>query len=313
VTANTASSTVSVLLGTGDGSFEQATSLPTGEGAWPWAVAIADLNNDLKPDLAVANYHASTIGVLFGDGRGGFSWPWQYPTGSHPVAIAAADLNSDAKLDLVTADLHGDTASVLLGSGGGAFELPRSYPVGDQPSTDVEYPSGLALADLDDDGTLDLAVANYETDRLAVLRGTGDGRFEPAAHWPTDASPVDVVVADLNGDGLGDLATANYEAGSASVLINATPGAPPQTPPAPPPPPPSPPAPAPRRSEPGPPAGQQDDGGIASHQTSRRIRDASHGRWRHANLNHHKRREDRRDWRRSRCLRHVRALGARSC
>ena len=54
-TANSNSANVSVLLGTGTGSFGAATNFAVVAGSSPFSVAIGDLNGDGKPDLAVAD------------------------------------------------------------------------------------------------------------------------------------------------------------------------------------------------------------------------------------------------------------------
>jgi hypothetical protein len=54
--------TVSVLANRGNGSFQAKRDYATGRG--PQSVAIGDLNGDGKPDLATANYYASTVSVL---------------------------------------------------------------------------------------------------------------------------------------------------------------------------------------------------------------------------------------------------------
>lgn len=246
-TANTLSMSASVLFGYGNGSLAPATHLWTGASSWPWAVAIVDADGAGTADLAVANYEASTVGIMRGFG-GSFSSVTQYPTGSHPVGITGADFNGDGRVDLATADLHGDTISVLLGAGGGAFPSSTHYPVGTRPSADVEYPSAIVAADLDSDGDPDLAAPDYETARVSFLLGNDDGTFEAAQHAATQPTPADVVAADFDSDGFTDLATANYSDDSVSVLLNAAAPAPPVPAPAPPPPPavsPPPPAPPP--------------------------------------------------------------------
>ena len=51
VVANNGSSTVSVLMGFGDGTFDVKSDF--GAGSAPSAVAIADFDNDHAPDIAV--------------------------------------------------------------------------------------------------------------------------------------------------------------------------------------------------------------------------------------------------------------------
>ena len=68
--ANTASGSVSVLLGDGDGNFQAPRTFAAG--AAVWAVAIGDFNGDGAPDLATADNGANTVSVLPGNGDGTF-------------------------------------------------------------------------------------------------------------------------------------------------------------------------------------------------------------------------------------------------
>jgi hypothetical protein len=68
VFVNLNSSSVSVLLGNGDGTFSAHVDYPTA--ASPWAVSIADLNADGRLDLAVANNKAGSVSVMLGNGDG---------------------------------------------------------------------------------------------------------------------------------------------------------------------------------------------------------------------------------------------------
>ena len=115
--ANEASSTVSVLLGNGDGAFGTKTDF--GTGAIPYSVAIGDLNGDGKPDLAVANYLAYTMSVLLGNGDGTFGAKTDFGTGASPISVAIGDLNGDGNPDLAVANYYSNTVSVLLNLGPG--------------------------------------------------------------------------------------------------------------------------------------------------------------------------------------------------
>ena len=81
--ANRASSTVSVLLGNGDGTFGAKVDYGTGSG--PSSVAIEDVSGDGKLDLAVTNSGPNTVSVLLGNGDGTFGAKVDYGTGTIPA------------------------------------------------------------------------------------------------------------------------------------------------------------------------------------------------------------------------------------
>ena len=58
---NVGDSTVSILLGRGDGTFRRKLDLPTGSTATNNTIAVADMNRDGRPDLVTANYKPSSL------------------------------------------------------------------------------------------------------------------------------------------------------------------------------------------------------------------------------------------------------------
>src|SRR5204863_13125 len=125
--ANADTSTVSVLLGTGHGSFGVKTDYRTGSGAV--SVAIGDLNGDGQPDLAAATY-SSTVAVLLGNGDGSFGVNTDFGTGSLPLSVGIGDLNGDGKPDLAMANAGSNTVSVLLNIGApSCVPTPMSFDI----------------------------------------------------------------------------------------------------------------------------------------------------------------------------------------
>ena len=79
----------------------------------------------------------------------------------------------------------------------------------------------MVVGDFNNDGTVDLAIANAGNDTVTLLLGRGDGTFMQAAGSPyaVGRSPFAIVAADFNGDGKLDLAVANSEDGTVSILL----------------------------------------------------------------------------------------------
>jgi hypothetical protein len=127
--------------------------------------------------------------------------------------MGIGDFNNDGNLDVAATEEFGSQSSVqiLLGNGDGAFTYSGSYPVTD--------PEAVAVADLNDDGDLDLVVASTEGVGVSVLLGNGDGTFGEAVGYATDF-PLWVAVADFNGDGIPDIVAANFSLPSGVFLGN---------------------------------------------------------------------------------------------
>ncbi len=79
----------------------------------------------------------------------------------------------------------------------------------------------MAIGDVNEDGKLDLVVANFGANTISVLLGAGTGSFAPKTDLATGAGPFSVAIGDLNGNGQRDLAVANVTANTVSVLLNA--------------------------------------------------------------------------------------------
>jgi hypothetical protein len=204
------SATVSILLGTGTGSFGAKTDFATGRG--PISVAAGDFNGDGNLDLAVSNDGSNTVSILVGTGTGSFGAKTDFGTGNGPISVAVGDFNGDGKLDLVTANIVSGTVSILLGTGTGSFGAKTDFVTG-------SFPRSVAVGDFNGDGDLDLAVANLISDTVSILLGTGTGSFGPKSDFGTASSPNSVAMGDFNADGNVDLVTTNQGSNSNTVSI----------------------------------------------------------------------------------------------
>jgi hypothetical protein len=77
----------------------------------------------------------------------------------------------------------------------------------------------VAIGDLNGDGKLDLAVADFGDNAVSVLLGNGNGTFGAKTDFATGDAPECVAIGDMNGDGKPDLATANIYGNTVSVLL----------------------------------------------------------------------------------------------
>jgi FG-GAP-like repeat len=185
-------------------------------GAYPFSVAIGDVNADGRGDLVTANADANTVSVLLNRNGAGFRARHDYRASGYPVAVAIGDLNSDNKPDLAIANRGNGSISVLLNKGDGSFARKRDTKPG-RGATSV------AIGDLNGDGKPDLASADEFGSTVSVLVNRGHGRFGPARSYPTPPgrfSPVSVAIRDLNGDGRRDLVSASLQAAKVSVFLN---------------------------------------------------------------------------------------------
>jgi hypothetical protein len=214
--------------------FQEAPEYPSGANS-AVKVVVADLNGDGIQDAIIANgcngCSNGAVGVLLGIGDGAFQPPVTYSTGGlYPNGLAVGDINGDGKPDVVVVNNGSSTVAVLLGNGDGTFQPAVTYPSGGGAGSQS---FGVALADINIDGKLDVIVGNSTgsaTGNVAVLLGLGDGTFGPAVTYNAGGSPYSPVVSDVNGDGKPDLIVPNYctvfngdlglcQSGSVGVLL----------------------------------------------------------------------------------------------
>jgi hypothetical protein len=217
-------STMTVLLGKGDGTFTPAPNSSVSVGSAPISIAAGDFNGDGVPDLAMVDFYGNTEIILLGTGNGTFTAAKNSPiaVGTEPAGVAIGGFNGDGILDLAVANCaytigSPGSVTVLLGNGDGTFT-----PAANSPVTVGANPRSLAVGDFNRDGNLDLAVANQNDDTVTILLGSGNGQFAPAAASPLMVGdfPQSTAVADFNGDGISDIAVVNYGTSNTTVFLS---------------------------------------------------------------------------------------------
>ncbi|HNG30477.1 MAG TPA: FG-GAP-like repeat-containing protein, partial [Blastocatellia bacterium] len=207
---------VAVLLGNGAGTFGAPVNF--GVGSLPLSIAVGDANLDGRPDLIVGNAISNSVSVLLGNGAGSFGTATHFNTATRPEFVAVSDFNLDGKLDLAAANNTSNNVSVLLNICNGTpciatnFGAATNFNAGTQPNSVVN-------GDFNQDGSLDLAVANVATNNVSVYLGNGAGNFGAATNFTVGTQPLAVTAGDFNLDGNLDLATANSQSANISILL----------------------------------------------------------------------------------------------
>jgi hypothetical protein len=211
-TANGNSHNISVLLGTGNGSFSTATNFPVTTGGGE-SIVSGNFNGDYFVDLATIDYSSNLIQVFLGTGTGSFSSATNFATGNGPQSLISGDFNGDGNPDFATANYIASNVSILLGTGTGSFGNATNFPAGNGSTS-------ITCADFNGDGRVDLATANENSNNISVLLGTGTGSFGVPTNFATGANTTNSIInADFNGDGITDLAVANFGSNNVSILL----------------------------------------------------------------------------------------------
>ncbi|MDA1251424.1 MAG: FG-GAP-like repeat-containing protein [Planctomycetota bacterium] len=212
ITANFGSGNVSVLIGTGNGSF--APSVQFAAGPNPQSLAVADFDGNGTLDVAVSSATSGNLQMLFGNGMGNLSDPTVVSVAgvSRGEDLEFGDFDGDGDVDLAVVHAIQDRVSILLNTGNGTFGAAASVGVG-------SFPLGMASGDLDKDGDIDLVVTNTGSGSIQVLTNNGAGVFTAGSAAALGGSPEAVVLGDVNFDGNLDVVIANQVQADVTILL----------------------------------------------------------------------------------------------
>lgn len=196
---------------------------------YPQRVRILDLDMDGRPEIVVAAAQSSVVRVLRNLSQGttvAMGPPQGIETDRADMRdVALGDFDADGQPDMAVVFAASSRMPLLRNA-----SVPGSVSFLEAVHYGLPDPSfGVAVADLDVDGELDLAATTYGSDIVSVFRSARAGggiSFDPGWAFRSDEGTFRLEIGDLDGDGRPELVAGNVIAGTVSVFRNlSSPGA----------------------------------------------------------------------------------------
>jgi hypothetical protein len=213
--ANHSSDNVSIFLNTGTGSFAPAANYSSGTNSDPTSIAVADFNNDSKPDLAVAAGNISSVRIMLNSGTATFNGGY-YVTSNSPAAVISNFFNNDLLPDIATADASGSGMTLKINTG---TNFNTGFGYGANPNA-----WALTTGDYNGDGHADIAVSKVQaTSNVVVYYGNGNGQMFSGPVLNVNGTPLAIISANFNGDTFTDLAVSSmvFPGPNVTILLGA--------------------------------------------------------------------------------------------
>lgn len=222
---NEGSNSISVFRNTSDpGIVSFSAKSDFAAGTSPLSVSTGDVNEDSKPDLAIANYGSNTVSVLRNTSSLqaiNFAVKVDIPAGNNPYSVAIGELSGDNKSDLAVSNNSGNTISIFLNT---SFSENISFAVKTDFTTGTN-PNNIVICDLNGDGKSELAVSNTNSNSVSIFHNESVSEnliFSEKIDFETGLNPYSVNAGDLDGDFRPDIAAVNRNNNTVSILRNIT-------------------------------------------------------------------------------------------
>ncbi|MBV8207108.1 MAG: VCBS repeat-containing protein [Acidobacteria bacterium] len=186
-------------------------------------VIAADFNKDGKLDIVTVNQSEGVVGLLLGDGKGGFrKAPGSpFPAGDTPWSFTVGDLNRDGNPDVAVIPYERDIrdprrlgVTILLGNGKGGFDTMPGSPLS---LAGCKGPSRVAIGDIRGDGSRGLVISCAQNDKLFFFVRGKNGGFESFSQG-VSTGWGGLALADLTGRGKDDVLLSNEKEGTITIL-----------------------------------------------------------------------------------------------
>ncbi|CAF4002362.1 unnamed protein product, partial [Adineta steineri] len=220
ITSGLLTNNLQVLLGIGNGSFEQPSIISPGSSSFSQSIAIGDFNGDDQVDVISSDDVESYVGIVFGVSNGTFENRMTLSIGNDSISpsVVVGDFNNDQRLDFVVVvdDASQMNINLFLGNGNGKFQNQTTLSIGYQSLF-----GPFVAADFNNDDYLDIAIFDTFNRELDVFLGNGDASFRPMLTFTTAHynNPQSMIAADFNGDQYLDIAFANDYTADVGIMV----------------------------------------------------------------------------------------------
>ena len=159
--------------GAANPSWTAADISTTADGAY--SVYVADMDGDGDLDIVSASYQDDTVAWYENDGASNPSWTASdiFTTADGSGSVYVADMDGDGDLDIISASAYDDTVRWLENDGAANPSWTASTI-----ATSADLVFSVFVADMDDDGDLDIVSGSYLDDTVAWYEQTGTRTWE---------------------------------------------------------------------------------------------------------------------------------------
>ncbi len=203
-------------------SFDPKIDFPIG--ARPHGGVIADIDGDLKPDIAISDMDINMVSVFRNTSASGivsFAPKIDYPTGNVPFNVTFGDLDGDDKKEMLVPNSSSATFSLFKNNstpGVISFSPRIDFPTAFSPLL-------ISVGDLNGDAKPDVAVADFSSSLVSVYKNLstpGNPDLSVKEDYVTGTLCRSVPLGDIDGDGRPDIVSSNSIDNTISVLRNTT-------------------------------------------------------------------------------------------